>query len=125
MKTTKSIRILTGTKKIELADENFTLIQIREVLKEHRQSLISRLISDLGVYIGYKFNTMVKGDQLDNIKTRLFELKNSNVSISKYREVIDEILHNDYVHIKSNPFYNEINETIKSELHASQLPLMN
>jgi hypothetical protein len=124
MKTIKSIRTVTGTKKIEVADENFTLIQIREVLKEHRETLISRLISDLATYVGYTFNTFVSKDQLEIIKLRLQELKLTNVSVSKYKSLIQEIQEKDHVHIKSTIFYSEINETIQTELQSSQLPLV-
>jgi hypothetical protein len=124
MKTIKSIRTVTGTKKIEVADENFTLIQIREVLKEHRETLISRLISDLATYVGYTFNTFVSKDQLEVIKVRLQELKLTNVSVSKYKSLIQEIQEKDHVHIKSSIFYSEINETIQTELQPSQLPLV-
>jgi hypothetical protein len=124
MKTIKSIRTVTGTKKIEMADDNFTLIQIREVLKDHRDTLISRLISDLATYVGYTFNTFVSKDQLEVIKIRLQELKASNVSVSKYKSLIEEIQQKDHVHIKSTVFYSEINETIQAELQPSQLPLV-
>jgi hypothetical protein len=125
MKTIKSIRTINGTKKIEVADENFTLIQIREILKDHRETLISRLISDLATYVGYTFNTFVSKDQLEIIKVRLQELKSANVSVSKYKNLIEEIQQKDHVHLKSTIFYSEINETIKSELQPSQLPLVN
>jgi hypothetical protein len=87
--------------------------------------LISRLISDLSTYVGYTFNTFVSKDQLEIIKVRLQELKMTNVSVSKYKTVIDEIQQKDHVHIKSTVFYSEINETIKGELQPTQLMLAN
>lgn len=124
MNTIRTIRIATGIKKIELGNENIAMLQIRDVLKQHRDSLINSLLSDLTTYINYHFRAPPKKDQLQNIKNRLLDLKNSGISLTKYGYLVDEILSNDTTYVKSESFYLEINEVIGEELNPSQLTLV-
>ena len=105
MNTIRNIKSATGIKRIELGNENFVMPQIREVLKQHREALINSLLSDLTTYIKYKFNTPGTKEQLELIKNKLFDLKNSDIGLSVYSEVIDEVLANEFTYIKSEPFY--------------------
>ena len=124
MKTTRTIRIATGSKKIELGNENMATLQITDVLKQHRDTLINSLLSDLTTYINYHFRTPPKKDQLQNIKNRLIDLRNSTISLTKYGQLVDEILANDTTYVRSEAFYLEINEVIGEELNPSQLVLV-
>jgi hypothetical protein len=124
MNATRNIRIATGVKKIELGNENFAMLQIREILKSHRDALINSLTTDLATYINYKFRTPATKDQLHQIKDKLSALKNSDVSLLRYSEVIGEILANESTYVKSEPFYHEINEIIGEELNPTQLTLV-
>lgn len=124
MNTTRTIRIATGIKKIELGNENIVTLQITDVLKQHRDALINSLLSDLSTYINYQFRTPAKKEQLDSIRARLLDLRNSAVGLAKYGSLVDEILANDVTYVRSEPFYQEINEVIGEELNPSQLILV-
>jgi hypothetical protein len=124
MNTVKNIKIATGLKRIELGDENFALLQIREVLKEHRETLINRLISDLSTYINYTFSTPPTREQLEQIKDKLISLKHATISLPAYSEIIGEVLANETTHVRSEPFYQEINTVIGEALNPSQLILV-
>lgn len=124
MNTLRNIRIATGMKKIELANDNMAVVQIGDILREHRDTLITRMLSDLGTYITYQFSVPAKKDQLENIRARLLDLKKANISMAKYNAVISEVLENETTYVKSEPFYQEINEVIGEELNPSQLILV-
>lgn len=124
MNTVRNIRIATGIKRIELANENLAMIQISDVLRQHREALINSMLSDLGTYINYRFSTPPTKDQLQHIRNKLNDLKNSNVSLAKYSELIGEVLANENTYVRSEPFYCEINEVIGDELNPSQLILV-
>ena len=124
MNTTRTIRIATGVRKIELGNENIATLQITDVLKQHRDGLINSLLSDLTTYINYQFRTPAKKEQLDSIRARLLDLRNSAVGLAKYGSLVDEILVNDTTYVRSEPFYQEINEVIGEELNPSQLILV-
>lgn len=124
MNTVRNIRIATGVKKIELGNENMAILQISDVLKQHREALIGRLLSDLTTYINYKFSAPPKKEQVQQIRNRLLDLKNSSINVARYSELINEVLENETTYIKSEPFYHEINEVIGEELNPSQLTLV-
>ena len=124
MTTARNIRIATGMKKIELGNENMAMLQISDVFRQHREALINRLLSDLTTYINYKFTTPPKKEQLQQIRNRLIDLKNSNISIARYNPQINEVLANETTYLTSEPFYHEINEVIGEELNPSQLILV-
>lgn len=124
MNTLRNIRIATGMRKIELGNDNMATIQIADILKEHRDALITSMLSDLATYINYKFSTPAKKDQLETIRHRLLDLKKANISLAKYSSVISEVLENETTYVKSEPFYHEINELIGIELNPSQLILV-
>lgn len=124
MNTTRNIRIATGMRKIELGNENIATLQISDVLKQHRDALITSLLSDLTTYINYQFRTPAKKEQLQNIRNRLMDLRNSTISLAKYGFLVDDVLANETTYIRSEPFYQEINEVIGEELNPSQLILV-
>ena len=124
MKTIRSIRIATGIKKVELEDENIFTQQICEVLKEHRETLINSLTSDLKTYIHYTFGSRPTSEQLEQIKHKLVSLKNSNISLSRYSKIITEVRMNESTYVKSEMFYQEINMIIQEDLKPAQLSLV-
>lgn len=124
MNTTRTIRIATGIRKIELGNENIATLQISDVLKQHRDALITSLLSDLTTYINYQFRTPAKKEQLQSIRNRLTDLRNSAISLAKYGPLVDDVLANETTYIRSELFYQEINEVIGEELNPSQLILV-
>jgi hypothetical protein len=124
MKASKSIKIATGVKRIELGNESFAPLQIRDVLKEHREALIDRLLPDLKTYLNYQFATPVSKDQLNQVMNKLVALKISNIDLARYSGIVDEVMTNEITHVKSELFYQEINVIISEELNPSQLMLV-
>ena len=124
MTTIRSIRTIIGLKRIELANSSLAPLQIQDVLKEHRDAFINRLISDLKTYVEYRFSVPASKDQLERIKDKLSELKTSSIDLSRYASIIDEVMTHELTHVKSELFYQEINIAIGDELNPSQLKLV-
>ncbi len=120
----KTIKTVLGTKKIEDKDYHLALVQLREILDAHRSSLISRLISNLPMYIDYKFNTKVDSQQLEAIKEKLSNLKNSSVDMDKYEFILRNVMAHDKTYVATEPFYKEIDDNISWYLNDSQLKLI-
>jgi hypothetical protein len=120
----KNVRIATTVKHIEESDNNVTLFRIREVLSEHRSTLIMRILSDLPTYLQFKFNKKVDKDQLDLIRDKLFTLSNSIISLDKYDVIVQEILKNQSYRVPSQPFFHEIDLLLDNELNPSQLQIV-
>lgn len=124
MGTTRNIRIANGVKKIDLGNENMAMLQIGDVLKEHRQILINSMLSDLPSYIRYQFRMPATKEQLQQIKTKLLDLKNSAINLSRYGDTVSDVMAKESSHVRSEPFYLEINEVIGEEMNPSQLRLV-
>lgn len=120
----KTVKIATGIKRIEPGNDNLVSLQVRDMLKDHRETLIDRLLVDLKTYISYQFANPVTREQLNRIVEKLFLLKASAIDISRYREIIEEVLNKEVTYVKSELFYQEINTTISEELNPSQLMLL-
>lgn len=124
MNTIRSIKIVTGIKRIELNGDEFTnLFKIQEVLKEHRNILVDRLIPDLTNYIKYKFSVPASKEQQEQIRAKLYDLRNSSLSVSNYGDLINQILANESIYVRSELFYQEIDAIIDEKIDASQLIL--
>ena len=117
----KTVRTLLGVKKIEDKDQHMALLQLRDVLDEHRNMLINRLIGDLPAYLDYKFNTRINQKQLESLKDKLTFMKNSSVDMDKYDFIFQHMLANGSTYVASEPFYKEIDENISWYLSESQL----
>lgn len=120
----RKIKIATGIKRIEDSDNNATMFRLRDVLSEHRNILITRLASDLGAYIDYKFKQRPSARQLESIKENLYALKNSVIDLDRYTDIIDHFFNHEMTYIGNEPFFSEIDESISSSLNASQLMLV-
>jgi hypothetical protein len=120
----KTIKIATGIKRIQNADENVTLLKLREILSEHRNALITRLISDLPTYVNYRFNIKVTLQQIESIKNELHLVLNSGINIDQYNMILQHALKHDNIYLPAEPFYKEIDERISDALNCSQLKLV-
>src|SRR5688572_32987804 len=104
----KTVRTISGVKKIDDGDKSVTLLQIRDLFNEQRKLLINRLLNDLHVYIDYRFQVKADARQLDVIKEKLDTLKNHSVDMEKYRTLLQRIMENKTAYINTEPFYQEI-----------------
>lgn len=120
----KILRTLTGIKRIEETDPNILLLKVRQILDEQRNGLITRLVSDLGAYIDYKFRIRPDARQLESIKEKLYSLKNSGLDLEKYNSLLQHVMEHDATYITAEPFYKEIDENISWHLNAAQLKLV-
>jgi hypothetical protein len=120
----KSIRTANGTKRIEDCAEPVAILKIREILTDHRNTLINRLILDLPTYLAYRFNAKPTKEQLQSVSDRLYSLKHYPIDLDKYDALTQTILANVTTHLNTELFYKEIDNAIRSELNQSPLVLV-
>lgn len=120
----KILHTLQGTKRIEDSDPNVTLLKVRQILDDQRTAIINRLITDLPVYIDYRFRVKPDVQQLQTIREKLYTLKNSGLDLEKYDDILQHVVNNEKTYVSSEPFYKEIDENINWHLNASQLRLV-
>jgi len=120
----KSVRIASGVKHIEEADQNVTLFRIQEILSEHRSVLITRILSDLPTYLRFKFYTKVDKEVQEVLRDKLFELSNSKINLDRYDEIVQEIRNSNNYRVPSQEFFKEIDSVLHLQLNPTQLQLM-
>ncbi len=119
MKTIKSA--LLGTKQLIDTNPDVLLLQVREILKEHRELIITRMISDLPTYIIYKFNVKPTRKMVESVKDQLLDLKKGNVDLDKYSNVVQMVLNRAVTHLTNEPFYVEIDEYLEPSIQVSEV----
>ena len=120
----KTIKTPLFTRKIEDSNPDVILFQLREILTDYRKSLISRLILDLPTYLDYRFKIKADKKQLEDIREKLYEIKNGSADLSKYDVIVQQVLANESTYISTRPFYQEIDRNISSYLSEAPLTLM-
>ena len=122
MKTVKSA--LLGIKNLIDRDTDVLLSQLKEVIKEHRAIIITRLIGDLPTYLDYKFQlTKPTRKQLDEVKDKLLSLKNDPVQLPHYDSVVQQLQARAVIHLTNEPFYAEIDDCVTKIISPEQIKI--
>ncbi len=119
MKTIKSA--LLGTKSLIDTNPEVILVQLKEILKAHRELIINRLIGDLPTYLDYKFNVKADKKMVEVVKDRLLDLKKSNADLDAYDTIVQQVLNRSVTHLTNEPFYVEIDEYLSQYVKPQQL----
>jgi hypothetical protein len=115
----KTIKTVSGIRKIDNWDDNLIPVQLAEILHEHRSGLITKLLTGLGYYIKYKLQFKVTPSELQEVKEQLYYVKLSGVDMNHYESILEEVLTKDSVVLDPTPFYQEIDDAIKSKLEGN------
>ncbi|MBS1507282.1 MAG: hypothetical protein JSS79_11605 [Bacteroidetes bacterium] len=122
MKTVKSA--LLGSKSLIDTNADVLLLQLKEIIKEHRALIITRMLGELPTYLDYKFHYKADKDTLMKIKESLLSLKNHGVDLKFYENVVQQLMNRAQVHLTNEPFYNEIDEVLKVYTLSASLRVM-
>ena len=118
MKTIKSA--LLGNKSLIDTNPEVLLVQLKEILKAHRELIINRMMSDLPTYLDYKFNIKADKKMIDTIKDRLLDLKKSNADLETYDKIVQQVLTKAVTHLTNEPFYVEIDAYLSQYVKTQQ-----
>jgi hypothetical protein len=106
MKTVKSA--LLGNRQLIDTNADVLMIQLKDIIKEHRSLIVTRLITDLSNYLHYKFEVKADKELLMKIKEELLSLKDGSVDLRVYDNIVQQLLNRAIVHLTNEPFYKEI-----------------
>ena len=112
----KHLKTAISRRKIEESSHDVILLHLREVLTEYRKALINRMILDLPTYLDYKFHTKLPKAKLEEIRERLYAIKNSSVDLTSYEPIVQEVLAQESTFIKTELIYREIDGAIGEHL---------
>lgn len=94
-------------------NDDVLLLQLKEIIKEHRAVIITRLASEIWTYMDYKFDVKPDKQMTLRIKEKLMDLKNSGVDLTCYDKVVQQLLNRAVVHLTNEPFYIEIDDCLR------------
>ncbi len=121
MKTIQSS--LVGNRNIHASDPHVQLFQVREVLNQHRDTLINRLLSDLPTYVDYKFKARPSTSELLHIKEKLLDVTKTNVDLDKFQSVVRQVKKKGTTRLTNEIFFSEIDELIRWQIREPRLQL--
>jgi hypothetical protein len=121
MKTVKSA--LLGSKQLIDTNTDVLLMQLKEIIKEHRAVIITRLVAEIPTYMSYKFDLKPNKETHLRIKDKLMTLKHAGIDIKVYDNVVQQLLNRAVVHLTNEPFYIEIDEQLKEFAREKELNL--
>lgn len=119
MKTVKSA--LLGSKNLIDTNPEVLLVQLRQIIKEHRALIINRLVGELPVYLDFKFQYKPDKNSSLRIKEELMSLKNSGVGLQHYENIVSQLMNRSVVHLTNEPFYLEIDQLLASIVQPNQM----
>jgi hypothetical protein len=105
-----------GSRCIRASEPGIQLFQIREVLNQHRDALLDRVITDLSTYVDFKFHQQLSRQDLVHVFNKLDEMKRRNVDMEFYTPIVKELKRKDEIKLKNDCFFLEIDETIRLNL---------
>ncbi|CAN5231338.1 hypothetical protein BH09BAC3_BH09BAC3_21030 [soil metagenome] len=111
MKTIKSP--LLGFKKLDDSNSETLMHQLQEVLSQHQEILINRLLRDLPTYLDYRFHLKASKGELEEIREKLVFLKNKNVDLEMFGEVVSQVKSNATTHLSNELFYSGIDKLLQ------------
>ena len=122
MKTIKSP--LLGFKKLDDSDPDVLMLQLQEVLSQHQEILINRLLSDLPTYLDYRFQLKASKAELEEIREKLVFLKTRNVDLEMFGEIVARVRSNATTHLSNELFYSGIDRLLQAYVKAPALSLI-
>lgn len=120
----KSIKTAAGIRRIEDSGDHITIFKLREVLYEHRKTLIHRITADPNAYLDYKFQVRLNAQLLKPLLNRLSDLAHAPLDLDRYDDILKEFQHHQTMVLSNVLFYQEIDEHIYDQLNSSQLKLV-
>jgi hypothetical protein len=118
----KKIKTVNGIKTIDDWANDLVPIQLREILQEHRNTLIDKIMSGLELYVISKLNHKATKGQLERMKLRLFNLKHTGIDMDNYSSVLELVMQREQVNLDSGIFYIEIDNVLRNEIKGLPMP---
>jgi hypothetical protein len=107
---------LLGSCCIRAQEPNIQLFQLRNVLNQHRDALVERVLTDLPTYIDFKFHQKPSRAELSAIWEQIAGLTNKDVDLEFYQPLLKQLSRKDEIKLANDYFFLEIDENIRKHL---------
>ena len=107
---------LIGRKAVLAKDPYIMRFQVQQILNAHRDTLINSLLKDVPYFLAYRFHAKATATELQEIESKLMQLKKGNVDIDHtYHSIVDQVKKKTITRLTNELFYSEIEELLLSK----------
>lgn len=103
---------ILGQRVITAKDKNARLFQVKQVLNQHRDSLITKLLKDIPSYLAIKYHACANEPELEEIKSKLEALQKRDLDLMNYAFIVEQIKTRTTVKLSNVPFLQEIDQLL-------------
>lgn len=103
---------LVGQCYITARDRNVRLFQVKQILNQHRDRLITRLLKDIPYFLAFKYHACASENELEAIKSKLIDLQKRDVDLSHYVSIVEQMKRRSTVKLNNQEFYKEIDQLL-------------
>lgn len=117
----KTIQASNLTYRISETDPDFLSI-LAGIIQDHRKYLVDCILSTgLDRYVDYKFSQRLSQSEINDLKRNLTGLKNTSISLDRYKSLVESIMKYDFYQLPNVMFYDEIDHRLKENLIQTEL----
>ena len=103
---------ILGQRLITAKDKNARLFQVKQVLIQHRDSLITKLLKDIPSYLAIKYHALANETELEEIKGKLLALQKRDLDLINYVAIVEQIKKRSTTKLNNAPFLQEIDQLL-------------
>lgn len=103
---------LCGEKYITAKDKNARLFQVKQILNQHRDLLINKLLKDIPYYLAFRYKAFATPDEVEEIKSKLNTLQMKDIDLVNYASIVDQIKRKTTVKLNNSIFFQEIDDLL-------------
>ena len=103
---------ILGQRLITAKDKNARLFQVKQVLIQHRDSLITKLLKDIPSYLAIKYHALANETELEEIKDKLLDLQKRDLDLINYVAIVEQIKKRSTTKLSNAPFFQEIDQLL-------------
>ena len=103
---------ILGQRLITAKDKNARLFQVKQVLIQHRDSLITKLLKDIPSYLAIKYHALANETELEEIKDKLLDLQKRDLDLINYVAIVEQIKKRSTTKLNNAPFLQEIDQLL-------------
>lgn len=103
---------LVGQRFITARNKSGRLFQVKQVLNQHRDLLITRLLRDIPYFLAFKYQARANETELEEIKSKLMDLQKRDVDLTNYASIVEQIKRRTTIKLNNQEFFREIDQLL-------------
>lgn len=103
---------LVGQRLITARNKSVRLFQVKQILNQHRDLLINRVLRDIPYFLAFKYQARANETELEEIKSKLMDLQKRDVDLTNYASIVEQIKRRTTIKLNNQEFFKEIDQLL-------------